>query len=379
MNSIIKLWSRLVMFAVIIALLTTLPTNCSSCTSLDNFLNDLMNPSESVKGKEYISNKEIQNAWPDEFGKLITIKLTEYNIQFTEIDKTNNVIQQELTPIDLLIEEYKNEVHKQKNYCKNAKIEQATLLKWISENNSKIEYIKKKYEELSNKNNQIKKEIDKLISNLKSLKDAIGNNRYKKRADSSDQDEEVFFGNFITKEEYESIKKERKEQIEKLLREKIDPLVMEIKANTKTISNLNNRIDECVRQIERMNKELERIIIIKEDDDKTTDKEKDEDKVYYYIIGDEEELKSKGVVTSNNLYAGTKVNTKLDKNLFALLTQSDRSILLGGENDIFDIVSDNPEDSYEIKNINKTKVLVIKDVKRFWSNTEFLVIKKRAK
>ncbi len=50
--------------------------------------------------------------------------------------------------------------------------------------------------------------------------------------------------------------------------------------------------------------------------------------------------------------------------------------MLGEEDMEFDVLSEMPADSYEYRVVNRVKVLIIKDVDRFWSQTAFLIIKR---
>lgn len=196
---------------------------------------------------------------------------------------------------------------------------------------------------------------------MKSLKSAMRRNENKNGS--------VVYGpdgvtNTTELENYKTLQKELNENINKLL-EKIENLKREVAANNRLLEELKQSIDRCTRELKKINEKLDKLI---EQNDV-------EDKTYYFIIGTEDDLKSKGLITSGGLFGGLKVTPSPNKELFALLTEKDKTIPLGKEDAVYDVLSDIPVDSYEYRTVNKVKVLIIKDVKTFWSRTEFLIIK----
>ena len=349
----VKLVVRICMFFIIFAFILSFLGRCTG-SSFDRFLDDFLNPTESVKDKNYITDDDIANASPIEYNTYVGIKMSQYNQLYISYNTTNINIKQEITPVNVLIESCNQSITEQNSYVNKTQIDQTILMQWVNENKSKINTLKEKYDILKNKIDNLESEIKKLRSDVKSLKSAMRRN------------EENFYKNVTNTtelENYKTLQKELNENINKLL-EKIENLKREVAANNRLLEELKQSIDCCTRELKKINEKLDKLI---EQNDV-------EDKTYYFIIGTEDDLKSKGLITSGGLFGGLKVTPSPNKELFALLTEKDKTIHLGKEDAEYDVLSDIPADSYEYRTVNKVKVLIIKDAKTFWSRTEFLII-----
>lgn len=353
----VKLVVRICMFFIIFAFILSFLGRCTDSV-LDRFLDDFLNPIESVKGKDYITDDDIANASPIEYSTYVGIKMSQYNQLYISYNTTNINIKPEITHVNVLIESCNQSITEQNSYVNKTKIDQIILIQWVNENKSKINTLKEKYDILKNKIDNLKSEIKKLRSDVKSLESAMRRNENK-----------MIYGpdgatNTTELENYKTLQKELNENINKLL-EKIENLEREVAANNRLLKKLKQSIDRCTRELKKINEKLDKLI---EQNDV-------EDETYYFIIGTEDDLKSKGLITSGGLFGGLKVTPSPNKELFALLTDKDKTIPLGKEDAEYDVLSDIPADSYEYRTVNKVKVLIIKDAKTFWSRTEFLIIK----
>ncbi len=131
-------------------------------------------------------------------------------------------------------------------------------------------------------------------------------------------------------------------------------------------------MDDSIRQIKKLKKEINRLQgIVSADNEQTAT----EDTTYYYYVATKDVLLSNEVVSSGGLFGGLKVNPEPDKDLFTTISKSEKSVFIGKAEAEYDVLSDMPADSYDYRNVNKKKILIIKDVDRFWSNTQYLIIR----
>ncbi len=127
-------------------------------------------------------------------------------------------------------------------------------------------------------------------------------------------------------------------------------------------------MDKCTKKIDSLNKKLDSLI---EQSGKT---QEIEDVNYYYIIETKDNLKSKGIVSSSVFSSDLTVASNPDKNHFAILTDKNKTITLERERESFELLTDMTANSNEFRTINNKKILIITDIKSFWSKTKYLVI-----
>lgn len=363
-----KIVYKVVSFMVIFALALALLDDCVGCvkSATDSFLNSLFNPLKSCSNEDNVTGKDLYDADPIEFKYYVTAQIVKHENVIKNISVSNTNIKQEISPVNVLVNKYNQTVTNQNKYIKQTYINQTTLLEWVEENNTNIDYLKTKSKNLATQLDNIQSEIDGLKKQVKSLENAIRNKHF-------DKDHSKILG----REDFNEMKIGLENDI-KELSNKISALTKELNSNKSLIKDLNQSIEDCVHNIEEINKKLDKLII-KGGQDTTQSPAPTEEKTYYYIIDTEDELKTMGIVSKDGIlggiFGGLKVTPDPNKDLFALLTKSDRSILLGSEDYKFEVLSDMPDDSYQYRTINKITVLIITDVEKFWSQTEFLVIK----
>lgn len=362
----VKLVVRICMFFIIFGFILSFLDKCTDSV-FDRFLDDFLNPTESVKGKDYITNDDIANASPVEYNIYVGIKMSQYNQLYISNNTTNISINQEISPINVLIENCNQSITEQESYVNKSKIDQTILMQWVNENKSSANTLKEKYDILKNRFDNLESEIQKLESDVESLKSAMSSNEknyYQKYYKN--------VTNIIDRENYNILQKELNENVDKLLN-KIEDLKDEIANNKSLLKDLNESINICIHEINKINEKLDKLI------EQSGTVQATEDVNYYYIIDTKDNLKSKGIVSSSLFSSDLTVASNPDKDHFAILTDKNKTITLGRERDSFELLSDMPAKSYEFRTINNKKVLIITDVKSFWSNTKYLIILKSNK
>ncbi len=370
----VKLVVKICAFVIILGVVTSLLDHCTG-SPVDRFLSDLFDSSEEVK-ENYITDGDIANADPTEFKTYVNIQLFKYGQQYTSYNSTNVNILQEISPVNVLIQNAEQIIETQANYINKTTINQTVLLEWADENRTNKDRLEKQYNDLIKRLEILDLNIKELKTNIRSLQDAICNNschfseyieEYKEYNKNEMPEESLTKVISDISEDYNTLCKELNAQIGKLS-EKVNDLSTELMNTQKSLRELNKSVEKCSVKIDSLNEKIDNLI--------EQSGRKEEDKTYYFIIDTEDELKSKGLVTSGGLFGGLKVTDNPDKDEFALLSEKDKTIMLGGEDMEFDVLSEMPADSYEYRVVNKVKVLIITDVDRFWSQTAFLIIKK---
>lgn len=351
----VKLVTRICAFMIGLAFLISWLHSCEG-NPFDRFLDDLFDPTESVKDKNYISDDDIKNADPNQLNIYVNIRLSEINQQYVVCNSTNISLTEEIKPIYVQLNQCNSSITTQNNYISKSNINQNTLINWATDNRSYITTLERSQQSLVDKINDLTIKIKELDKQIKSLKNAIKSNNCK-----CDTEEE--------REKYNALKLELNDRLEKLTNQ-IKKLSAELRSNNSEIERIKDKIDDCIKELEKLNKKIDKLIETSE-----TSSVSQQDTNYYYIVGTEDDLKLKGVIYSDDLSGALKIQPNLDNKYFAILTDKNRTVTLGKETDEFKILSDIPG-SYDVKYINGKKVLVINDVKTFWSKTKYLIIVK---
>ena len=355
-----KIVYRIVSFMVLLALTIALFDECTGYVkrTAEDFMNSLYNPLKSCSSDNDVSNTDIDKADPIEFKYYITAQIVKQQNEIKNISTSIANISQEITPVSVLVNNCNQTIENQSKYISQTNINQTTLLQWVQENNSNMNRLESQYSYLASRIDNIKSEIKELKNQLASLKKAVSRKHYEKENSK-----------IMDASDFAKMKKDLESEINELSG-KIDALTKELRRNTSSMSKLKASVDDCIAKIEKLNKELDKAI----GNGGGTTPPLAEDKTYYFIIGTEDDLKSKEVISSGGLFGGLKVNPNPNKDLFGLLTDKNKSILLGSGESKFEVLSDMPSDSYEIRTINRTALIAIKDLEEFWSKTEFLII-----
>ena len=367
-----KIVYKIVGFMVVLGIIISVLEDCKGSIA-DRMLDVFLNPLTSCDRQKYID--ELDKEKPKNAAEFIGVCITQIGIcnnDITNISSTNINIQEEFNSVNKLVNNYNQTISNHNNTIKNTKNNQINLTNWIDEHNTYVNILNNKYDDVRAKIDALTKEQKELKDKIESLKDYVS--KYDKILSGDYYKEKTKIENYISE-----------------LNIKLNSLTTEINTSKKMLKELKESIDKCTHEIEKINKKLGELPPGGGTGDDTGDDTGDgtgngtengtggnekENKTFYIIIGSEKELKEKGIVTSGGLFGGLKVTSNPNKDLFAFLSGKDKSILLGSEKSDFDVISDMPADSYDIRIINKTKILVIMDIDSFWSKTEYLVITK---
>ncbi len=165
-------------------------------------------------------------------------------------------------------------------------------------------------------------------------------------------------------------------------RAQIDEQAKQIETLAEELRKANEKIDQLNTQVEGLNKDVETANKAKAEEEKA--KREAEAKATelenqlntcYYAIGSNKELKKNNII-SKKFLGRTKVMEN-DKYELSYFTKGDKRSLttINLHSKKAKVLTTQPKDSYEItENDNGTKVLNIKDPKRFWEKSDFLVI-----
>lgn len=348
-----KLFYKILSFVIVIVLVIAVFDECVGYVkgTAHDILENLLSPLKSCSADDD-ATEDLDKADPVTFKYLVIAQMKKQEIEINNISISNTNIKQEISPVNVLVNNSNQTITHQNKYINQTNINQTTLIQWVEQNNSNISQLETQYNYLVSRIDNLKSEIDGLKKQINSLKEAIIRKHY-------DKDNSMI----MDKDNFEKMKSELQKDIQKLL-DKFGALNGELKNNQSLILELKQTIDKCIHNIEEINKKMDELISKKA-------------KTYYFIIDTEEELVSKNIISKGNLFNGLKVSANPNKDYFILLTENSKSIPLGSQDDKFEIMSDMPANSYEIRIVNKIKVLVIKDVKSFWSKTVFLIVLKK--
>lgn len=361
----VKLVVKICAFFIIFGMILGWMKSCEG-DYIEKFLDDhFFSSSEKDKDDEEITCKDIENADPDQFYRYVNVKIAQLNQQYISYNSTNTSISQEISSIKNLIEQCNQSISSQTAYISKTNINQPILINWVSENKDNISQLEVA-EDLQAKIEMADSKISRLETEIEDLLRAVNKNKTHFKSYIRKYNKNVIKNETV---KYETIVNNFNESIVQL-QQKIWALSNELKSYENDLSDLIRRsVKLCIRRLKEINEKLDKAI-------EQSGRPNEEDKTYYFIIDTEDELKSKGLVLSGGLFGGLKVTDSPDKEEFALLSEKDKTIMLGEEDMEFDVLSEMPADSYEYRVVNKVKVLIIKDVDRFWSRTAFLIIKK---
>lgn len=362
----VKLVVRIVAFFVIFGFILGSLKNCEG-SSFEKFVDDIFSFSDNTKDKDDVSYDDIKDADPTQLNIYVNIMLSNFNQQYVTCNTTNIDISQTITSIDTQIDNYNQSITNQTNYINRSNINQNTLINWATDNREFISNLERQYQSLKEKFYILPSEIERLRKEIESLEKSIKYNRkhFEKYIKKYNQD-------VVEKEtvRYDALQKELNERI-KELSSKVDALSKELNSNKKNLETLKKPIDKFIKKINALNGKIDQLIEQSGKDQVT------EDVNYYYIIDTKDRLESKGIVSSSVFSSDLTVVSNPDKEHFAILTDKNKTITLGRERDSFQLLSDMPANSYEFRIINNKKVLIITDIKSFWSKTKYLIIIKK--
>ncbi|MGM9843383.1 MAG: hypothetical protein ACI30S_04085 [Muribaculaceae bacterium] len=167
-----------------------------------------------------------------------------------------------------------------------------------------------------------------------------------------------------------------------LLKKSIETLKAQIAEQETTINQLrdqlaqaNIQIDQLTQSVDSLNTTVEDITQKKEEAEQKNTDLTNEMNTVYYIVGSGKELKEAGVTKDGGFLRSDKINpSEFNSDTFIKADKRElRSINLYSKK--AKVLTSQPTESYEIEDVNGQKVLVIKDAKRFWNASSYLVVK----
>lgn len=167
-----------------------------------------------------------------------------------------------------------------------------------------------------------------------------------------------------------------------LLKKSIQTLKAQIAEQETTIVQLRDQLAQANIQIDILTQSVDSlnttVADVKEQKEAVEKKNEDltnEMNTVYYIVGSSKELKDAGILKKGGFLRSAKINpSEFSGDTFIKADKRElRSINLYSKK--ANVLTAQPKDSYEIEDINGQKVLVIKDAKRFWNQSPYLVVK----
>ena len=150
----------------------------------------------------------------------------------------------------------------------------------------------------------------------------------------------------------------------------INGLTEQLEAAHIQIKNLNQNVDSLNAVNKAVTKEKE----IAQEETKQLTKEVNNLNTCYYVIGSKKELKANKIIESGFLRKTKILQGDFEMSYF---TKADRRTLseIPLHSNKAQLMTNHPQDSYEIVDQGGTKVLHILNANRFWEKSNFLVIK----
>lgn len=182
------------------------------------------------------------------------------------------------------------------------------------------------------------------------------------------------------KKQMDQLKKQMKSSNIKIveLEKTIDKLNRQIAERDTEISGLKNRLETLNFTVEELNTQISGLAEEKAAQTEVIEKQTEEINSAWFVFGTKNELVEKNIISRTGGIIGigktSKISTHMNLEYFTQidLRKTTEIPLMVKE---AKILSTHPADSYELKMNNKTvEKLTIKDHKRFWSITKYLVI-----
>ena len=186
-------------------------------------------------------------------------------------------------------------------------------------------------------------------------------------------------------------RRQRLEQLEKKLsqsslsntklQETITALRSQIDSQAQEIESLRGKLDNANREITTLGTQVDSLTttVTTVTDERNQAQEQalqatNELNTCYYVIGTKSELKAHDIIESGFLRKTKIMPSDFDQDFF---TTADKRTLtqLNLNSSKAEVMTNQPKDSYTIETVGKQKVLTITDPTRFWSVSNYLVVK----
>jgi chromosome segregation ATPase len=156
---------------------------------------------------------------------------------------------------------------------------------------------------------------------------------------------------------------EEKDQEIASLTEMLNQMDVKIVALTKDVDRLTEEGEEKAETIQEQTEEIEARTIAMN--------------TAYYVVGTKKDLKEANIITSEGGFIGIGKEKKLadDFNVEDFTRIDIREVTtIPAPGRKIEIVTSHPSESYEVQNEGDDRVIVIKDHKSFWKNSNYLVV-----
>lgn len=158
------------------------------------------------------------------------------------------------------------------------------------------------------------------------------------------------------------------------LRAQIDSQASEIEQLKTSLNKANTRISELNTTVDSLNTTVADVTNAKNEAEQKSEDLANELNTCYYAIGSKSELKSHNIIETGFLRKSKLMKGQFDQKFFTTADKrSLSSISLHSKK--AEVLTNHPADSYEIETRGEQKVLVIKNAAKFWSLSNFLVVK----
>ena len=158
------------------------------------------------------------------------------------------------------------------------------------------------------------------------------------------------------------------------LRAQIDSQASEIEQLKTSLNEANTRIGELNTAVDSLNTTVADVTNAKNEAEQKSEDLANELNTCYYAIGSKSELKSHNIIETGFLRKSKLMKGQFDQKFFTTADKrSLSSISLHSKK--AEVLTNHPADSYEIETRGEQKVLVIKNAAKFWSLSNFLVVK----
>lgn len=265
-----------------------------------------------------------------------TIKLTNVNI---------NNIREEIQLIE-------------KNINMYCEIKDISIVDNYAGDNKELAKIKLELEKMLAQCNALEEERKKTIRELSELQADFSNKDVDNESTRKFRDKE--------RAKYNKKYRDLRDRYEELL----DSFAKQIKENISEIEKLVKRVEGLTQRIEMLKDEIEDL----KDKDKGQKPSVENNQVQcFYAVGTAEKLIESGII-NKNILGKLVINKKEYNNAFYIpsTTKELKEIHLYSKE--AEILSDMPSDSYQFREINSNKIIVITNPEKFWSKTKYLVV-----
>ncbi|MGM9861524.1 MAG: hypothetical protein ACI30W_02915 [Muribaculaceae bacterium] len=158
------------------------------------------------------------------------------------------------------------------------------------------------------------------------------------------------------------------------LRAQIDSQASEIEQLKTSLNEANTRIGELNTTVDSLNTTVADVTNAKNEAEQKSEDLANELNTCYYAIGSKSELKSHNIIETGFLRKSKLMKGQFDQKFF---TTADKRTLssISLHSKKAEVLTNHPTDSYELETRGEQKVLVIKNAAKFWSLSNFLVVK----